>query len=159
MLAIPGHSIFIILIWSWLLLMKLAFTRLILGGMSVFIFMCSLISLFPPVQINQWIWPPNGECEIRLVLPLQCFVWATMSVSLPWCHTQYTQSPTGNLILTRPSFQVDNLLCLEPVQGACVQGRPYQRPSGSAEALWTHFSFQFFIPENGCPVFTLFSAF
>lgn len=73
--------------------MKLAFTRLTLGGMSIFIFMCSLISLFPPVQINQGIWPPNGECEIRLVLPLQCFVWATMSVSLPWCHTQYAQSP------------------------------------------------------------------
>lgn len=31
-----------------------------------------------------------------------------------------TGTVTGNLILTRPSFQVDNLLCLDHVQEVCV---------------------------------------
>lgn len=36
----------------------------------------------------------NSGCEIRFGLPLKCFVWAVVSVSVLGCRTQYAQSQT-----------------------------------------------------------------
>lgn len=135
------HNVFRILTWiRWLL------TRFALACQLIRRHVCMYFHVqfngFVPTCINKpvilttkwWVWNqiwPFLSCV--LFGPL----WATIRTD------PNSRTTTGILILPRPSFQVDNLLCLEPVQEACVQGRPYQRPSGSAEALWTisHSSF------------------